>query len=203
MNRAQFERAEEHRIVCSEKLDSLDRSADFRRAALEWSEFLTSHHRWFTRMQQAFESGPSSAWFGNLKALRRKDPLLQYAQQARHVDEHGLDRIAQGEPSAIEIGRDAISVRIESMTVSRGRVNVVGLEDGRPIVPKFIPAHLKLNPVTQRGVVYQPPVVQVARPPFMSMIDVPLTASQAGRKCLAFMADKSSEGARYLDEAGL
>ncbi|GEM_PF-3252799 len=203
MNKAQFQRAEEHRLICGEKLDDLASAPDFRRATVRWSEFLTSHHRWFTRMQQAFGSGPSSAWFGKLKALRRDSQLLTYLHQARHADEHGLDPIAEGQGASFVMGRGGAALRIESLTINNGQIAVSGSEGGLPIVPEFIPSHLKLNPVIQRGVVYQPPAAPVVRPPLVATVNVPLTALQAGAKCKAIMSDKAIEGAEHLDKAGL
>lgn len=202
MDKRQFQRAEQHRQCCGEKLKEIRLARDFERAASRWSEFLTEHHRWFTKMQQAFQAGPSSAWFGKLKALRRDDPLLAYLQQARHADEHGLDEVAEGELGSVVIGHGAGPVHIKRLEFDGGHMILKGTDNGRPIIPIFMPAHLKLNPVTNRDRLYQPPRASIVRPPLDGAKPAPLTALEAGTRCMTFMAEKSAEGLVFLQQVG-
>jgi len=149
-------------------------------------------------MQQALQAGPSSAWFGRLKAFRKSDVLLAYLQQARHADEHGLDPVSQGASDALIFGRGAQAMYIDNLSFKNGKMTIVGSEDGLPIIPQFMPAHLKLNPVTQRGEIYQPPTVKKRFPPHYVEISVPMTALEVGAGCLEIMERLANEGRQFF-----
>lgn len=186
-----FHRADEHRTVCHSKAVALEGAADLEVAARYWSEFLVEHQRWYTRMQQAFERGPSAAWFGKLKARRQSDPLLLYLHQARHADEHGLDRIAVAEPGGLGIGVGGGHVHIERLEIRNGVITqLVGSQDGGPLKVRFTKPHLKLNVVQNRGKAYEPPMGQLGGEPF--------DALRATAECLDIMEQASAEGRAFF-----
>ena len=188
MDARQFKRAEEHREACREKFTALVQAPDFLIAARRWSEFLVEHQRWFTRMQQAFGRGPSSAWFGKLKARRKADPLLSYLHHARHADEHGLERIAQGQPSGAAIGVGGGRVYIERLEIQDGIItHLSGTQNNGSLQVHLSEAHLKLNRVQNRGVFYNPPIC--------SELGEPYSAIRAADECLNEM-QIASESAR-------
>jgi len=147
-------------------------------------------------MQQAFAKGPSSAWFGKLKGLRKVDPLLLYLHEARHADEHGLEAISEGVLGAVRIGVGSGPKYIHKMRIENGLINIEGWHDGGPIKSDFVSAHLKLNAVENRGVVYQPPRYHDEH---SGGAAANATALQAGEQALAFMSEKAAEGKTYLE----
>lgn len=192
MDKAHFVRAEEHIAACSEKAAAIAAERDFARSGRLWSEFLVEHHRWFTRMQQAFSKGPSSAWFGKLKAKRSTNELLVYMQQARHADEHGLDRVAEKASGQLMIGRPGTTTNIRSLRLlENGRVVVDGSQDGGPLDVELVPPHLQLMKVENRGVTYGIPRDSNGHK---------MTAVTASAACVDFMCEMASEGRKFFGE---
>ena len=187
-----FKRAEEHRSACKEKSTALTEASDFNIAASRWSEFLVEHQRWFVRMQQALERGPSAAWFGLLKGSRKSNPLFQYLHQARHADEHGLERIADAQPGSIGIGLGGGSIHIERLVIENGVITqLAGSQDGGPLKIRLTEAHLKLNQVENRGVTYDPPIC--------AMHGEPYSATRAAKECLDAMEIASEEAQKFFN----
>ncbi|WP_408586485.1 hypothetical protein [Novosphingobium sp.] len=187
-----FQRAEEHRSACGEKFDGLTNTPDFVVAARLWSEFLVNHHRWFTRMQQALQRGPSAAWLGELKARRGTDPLLQYLQQARHADEHGLERIVAAEAGGVGIGAGGGLVRIDRLEIRNGVItHLSGSQDGGPLKIRITRPHLKLVPVRNRGLTFNPPRCNNDGEPY--------SADQAAKECLDAMESIAAEAKKFFD----
>lgn len=187
-----FQRAEENRRACEEKAAALADVSNLDAAARLWSEFLVEHQRWFTRMQQAMERGPSSAWFGSLKGRRKSDSLLQYLHQARHADEHGLERITGTEPGGILIGGGPGFSHINRLEIRNGIItHLSGSQDsGRPIQVRFAEAHLRLNQVINCGVTYDPPICPAR--------GIPYSVIRAAREGLDAMRIASEEAAKFF-----
>ena len=187
-----FKRAEEHRNACKEKFSALAEASDFSVAARRWSEFLVEHQRWFTRMQQALERGPSAAWFGTLKGSRKSDPLFHYLHQARHADEHGLERIADAQPGSVGIGVGGGRVHIERLIIENGVItHLAGSQDGGPLKVRVTEAHLKLNQVENRGVIYDPPICAAHGEPY--------SAIRAAKECLDAMEIASKKAQEFFN----
>lgn len=192
MDRRYFQKAEEHRFSCKEKFFALFEASDFGVAARRWSEFLVEHQRWFTRMQQGLERGPSAAWFGKLKGRRKTDPLLCYLHQARHVDEHGLEPITGTQPGSVGIGVGGGFVHIEKLRIERGVItHLSGSQNGGPIKVRITEAHLKLNQVENRGNVYTPPICATHGDVY--------SAIRAAKECLDVMEMASKEAERFFN----
>ena len=189
-----FERAERHRAHCHTKLTALRSAKNFAAAADFWSELLMEQQRWFTRMQQAFSKGPSSAWFGKIKASRKSDPFLVYMHHARHADEHGLEDIASQESGWIGIGGGG-DVAITNISLRDGVLRIEGEEDGGLLKVEFVPAHLKLHIVENRGVSYHPPLVPSAHHANQMKN---ATAIEAGEFLLKFIDTTSAEGKKFF-----
>lgn len=187
-----FMRAEEHRSACEEKSVGLAEAPNFDIAARRWSDFLVEHQRWFTRMQQALERGPSAAWFGTLKGSRKSDPLYQYLHQARHADEHGLERIVDAQPGSVGIGVGGGFVHIERLVIEHGVItHLSGSQNGGPLKVRITEAHLKLNQVENRGVTYTPPICAVRGQPY--------SAIRAAKECLDKMEIASGEAQKFFN----
>lgn len=192
MNIQHFKRAEEHRNTCQEKFDALAAASDFSVAAKRWSEFLVEHHRWFTRMQQALQLGPSADYFGKLKGSRKSDPLFRYLQQARHADEHGLERVAQAQPSKLLIGAGSGTIHIERLIINNGAfTHLSGSQDGGPIKVRFTEAHLKLNHVVNCEITYAPPICAISGEAY--------SALRAAKECLSAMEIASEKAQKFFD----
>lgn len=57
-----------------------------------WFRFLTAHSAIFEALKAgALDAGGSwSSWFGQIRGVRRRDPLLSYLHHARDCDYHGV-----------------------------------------------------------------------------------------------------------------
>lgn len=102
MDRAAFLRAREHLTQAYRELGDLRSPADHESTRTAWARFLVESQRVYSKLAHG-ASGPSAAWFGTLKHDRKKDPLLLYAHQARHADEHGIEKVTFESPDELLI----------------------------------------------------------------------------------------------------
>jgi hypothetical protein len=139
-------------IASAEALRTAKTMAEFGTA---WSDFLLAAGRIFSKLEQGAKiSGKSKAWFGPQKHQRQTDPLLAYIHHARNADEHGIGRITEVKPGGISIGSKG-STHIKRMVVGGGRIEAE--TSGDPLVITITPATARLIPVTDRGIIYEPP----------------------------------------------
>ena len=171
------------------KAENSPNSAEFHRY---WSEFLSSVDGIYNCLAQSIGGDVKSRkWFDVIVGLRKNDPLLRYFKHARNVDNHGIEPPAHYDSGQVKIGGRAeegfsrkIEVRFD--TGPGGFFETKSL-DGKPVaVEKFGP-RLKLNPVKDRGVIYDPPKDHLGR----QLVDQ--SAIGAGRALLKFLNNALNE----------
>jgi hypothetical protein len=132
-----------------------------------WSDFLVAAGRVFTKLEQgAKASGPSKAWYGRQKHLRRKDPLLVYLHHARNVDEHGLEPVTKLKPGGVGFGSKG-TTHIKHLSIQSdqsGQVSIHGETSGDPLLISVKPSMSRLVAVVDRGDKYEPPTEHLGTP---------------------------------------
>ena len=69
---------------------------DYKTLETGWWTFLHAASGIYAKLEQGSKSsGKSTAWFGRIKHLRKKDPLLSYIHHARDAEQHGLDPVLE------------------------------------------------------------------------------------------------------------
>lgn len=138
----------------------------FPEVAAKWSDLLVYGNRVFTKLEQACKNGPSKGWFDNVKAFRRRDPLLAYVLHARNSDEHRPMSIATHEaivtaykfPAGTDM--DAM-VQEEGPARDRGadlkEMNALYARWGGTPIGESKERQLRLRPVHDRGSRYEVP----------------------------------------------
>lgn len=121
-----------------------------------WKEFLRRLERVWYKATNHFSRSPKwNGWKGKYEQARKKDPLLSYLKNARGADEHTVGEISEREPGGIGINpAEGNSLYIEKMTINRGVINI---QSPQKIRIAFIPAKMKLLPVTNSGRIYKVP----------------------------------------------
>jgi hypothetical protein len=139
-----------------------------------WYNFLTAAANIYTVLESGFTGKLEKPWFGQKKAFRKKDGLLNYLHHARNAEEHtGVSTIhfvpkrfdmkmpTQGQPFQ-KFGPG----QIEMIT----RIKQVGLDTSQEVVSfsstyaseeesplQWYPLMVWLNKAVDRGVTYDPP----------------------------------------------
>lgn len=172
-----------------ERLDRAERAVvrlergGFDLAALrsEWIDYLAAAHVVFSKLEQGVKGNPAAyAWFGARLQDRRTDPLLSYLHHARNAQDHGIP----GSVRKQRMGLRAESPETKLVRDPSGRVTSVVHPVGVPISVKVVPPHLSLEPVRDRGTLFQPPTAHfgVALPEVS-----PATVARAGLAYLSWM----------------
>ena len=121
--------ARAHRLISlAETLDDADDA---------WAAFLTHANRVYLKLRAACHGHPMDwRWWKKKMDERRDDTLLAYIHHARNCDTHRLDQMTEHVPA----GQRVFDVP------GFGKVAHSG------------PAHLRLLPVVDKGVTYNPPI---------------------------------------------
>jgi hypothetical protein len=131
-----------------------------------WLDFLSAVEKAWAKVGAT--CGPRSTkfqpWQGGYTKRRREDPLLQYLEQARNADHHGLEESVAYRPGSYTAVIQG-DVEIESMTIDEhGRISeYVG--NVAPII-RETPPRAVLQAIRNRGETYLPPSKH-AGPPFI------------------------------------
>jgi hypothetical protein len=128
------------------------------RAIHAWSDLLIYGNRAFTKLEQTSKaSAKGRSWFAKVKKARKDHPVLKYMQHARNSDEHAVAQIVHDDGGTF-------SVDVPSNLIGAGAPIVHLGDDGtiKPAHPAFKlkrtgPPRIILQPVTDRGVVYDVP----------------------------------------------
>lgn len=146
---------EEARIA----FESMKLSRTTHEMARQWKSFVERHNVAMSRLIKATEAGKSKAWCDlKLKNARKTDDLLSYLHQARNAEEHGIEEITEQIPGMIIIGGPGESMSDVRITIDGGGVRG-SYRSERPVTIADIPGHVRLIPVANRGVTYQPPTL--------------------------------------------
>jgi hypothetical protein len=74
-----------------------------------WGDFLIAAGGVYAKLEAGAEGpGKSSAWYGRVKHVRRKDELLRYIHHARNTEEHGLQVITGRSNSHVGLSPGAV-----------------------------------------------------------------------------------------------
>jgi len=146
-----------------EKMKAAKSHSEFEAA---WTDFLMAAGRVFTKLEQrAKTSGPSKAWYGRQKHLRRNDPLLSYLHHARNIDEHGLEPVTKLRPGGVGIGtRGRTHVEHLSIQSDETGIQIRGQTSGDPLVISVTPASSRLVTAVDHGDKYEPPTEHLGIP---------------------------------------
>ena len=141
-----------------QKLALLKFGATFDDVATYWSEFLVAANRIYTKLEQGAKAGSSKGWFDSKKHLRRTDPLLSYLQHVRNVDEHGIEQVAELHPPTMAFQTDEGRKEIP-MTPGTHTIEFFG----SPPKIGWLPPTVRVIPVVDRGITYEPPSSHLGR----------------------------------------
>jgi len=151
-----FSRAKDHLESARRNLEATAKASSLDELAWAWSGFLTDAQRVFSKLREATRAGPSKRWSEILQRTRDQDELLRYVHQARHADEHGLERIAQKQNGELNITAGDGPAHIHTITAIPGKGVSIEYRGERPVVT-WTPERVVLLPVRNRGVVYPVP----------------------------------------------
>ncbi len=146
--RIAFERARES----LREMESASCLADLQDA---WEDFLIYHQRAWNRCGAYYKD---KAYWGQLlpkhAALRGNDSLLQFVQQARHADEHGIDPSSRVQLGYTTLGPGTYT---GGTTIVGGSKFVLG--PGSTGSVSVTPSAVRTKPVVNRGVTFHPPLL--------------------------------------------
>lgn len=150
-------------------LARLKAAQDLPSAESAWSDFLTSSHRIFSKLEQGAKGdAKTTAWFGIYKHARRIDPVLRYVHHARNADEHGIVAITRRKSATLALGVGPGTWRFDGTIGPGGHMQVTALGgqvEGTSKFVEFTPAGLVLEAVKDRvGNLYDPPVDENGTP---------------------------------------
>lgn len=138
-------------------ISRMENAKDFDTAHTEWTVFLWSTSRIYTKLEQGAKSDSKSvAWFRRKKRERKTDPLLCYLHHARNADEHGIERVTETHEGSFSIGGGG-HYRFDGVISPEDTNLKVTHLSGEPPIFSFIAPHLRLISVTDRGCRYDPP----------------------------------------------
>lgn len=77
-----------------EAVEALPKTENFDQFERVWVAILTEGNKVFSALDTGSKGDPKSeGWFSNIKGQRKNDELLRYMQEARHVEEHGIEEV--------------------------------------------------------------------------------------------------------------
>lgn len=136
--------------------------------ALAWELFLIFHQRTWNKCEAHYKG---KTFWGPLQpkysTRRKQDPTLIYVHQSRHVDEHGIQPIAQVQHASTVVSGGTLTggTRI----TGGGEYN---LGSGSTATIEIKPATVRSNPVTNKGRTYPPPTLDgSATPPVLRIAE--------------------------------
>jgi hypothetical protein len=161
MNAKALEAAKEKLDIARDKVAAMSAARDIKMLAQLWEEFLTLQQQVFLRLKKAFELGPSKSWSDRLQFERRTDAMLQYVEQARHANEHGIENITETAQSKIAFKpRQGNSISVNYMEIdTKNNSTKISMDPvtAAQIEFEFIPGSVELLKIKNRGVEYAPP----------------------------------------------
>jgi hypothetical protein len=129
-------------------------------AEVAWTDFILSASNIFNKLEQGAKgNGESTGWYGRQKDMRGKDPVMRYLHHARNSDEHGLQLVTlrQLDGSQNQAFGERTDWIVRAVDEKTGEL-------GEPHQAWMYGPHLKLAPVRDRGVLYEPPYAAVSPP---------------------------------------
>ena len=163
-----------------------------------WYPFLCAWKAVLNVVEQVVKGTPAATtWFNRKKQERKDDPLLAYLFHARNDEEHGLDPSVRHAEAVVRfsipdagVENRQISVRVNPRT---GKTEPYRTDGGPLIIEEERGPGPALQSVTDRGIIYGPPVQHLGK----SISDDPLVVASAG---LAWMHALVSEAESIMGE---
>jgi hypothetical protein len=163
MDRQAFLRSREEAEKASQEIAAIRNAKTLSEVADHWSDFLTHIQRAYTKLRISYRKGPSKGWCDQIFSLRDSDDLLKYVHQARHADEHGVERITEQKEGRIAIGpKEGDSLEVDYARIGGGQV-VMGPRMAANARVTITPGEVRLVPVRNRGVTYQVPKAHLGK----------------------------------------
>ena len=129
--------------------------------ALAWELFLIYHQRTWNKCDAYYKG---KGFWGPLhpkySARRKQDSTLIYVHHARHVDEHGIQPVAQVQHGSTKIFSGILT---GGTRITGGGECTLGL--GSTATIEVIPTTVRSNPVTNHGKTYTPPTLHGSSSP--------------------------------------
>ena len=125
MHKSALSRSQEEIGIARRKLEEIKACRDVRQTAELWSELLMRIQRTYAKLEQGSKRTTSEGWFAAVKRLRQSDDLLKYVSEARHVDEHGVERIVARRDGSFALkAKHSGTIFIKSMTVGPSGITI-------------------------------------------------------------------------------
>jgi hypothetical protein len=129
-----------------------------------WESFVFRLERAWVRTErvvQAQRGDMAQSWFSANTKLRRTDPLLVYLRQARNAETHAISTSIGADRIFSIADRYGRPFRAEDLTIELKdgvlSVNINSLDIGIEWTGKQEPADPYLQPIINRGKIYEPP----------------------------------------------
>lgn len=192
MKEKNFDAAAQSLDQCRQIVTDMNQVLDAARMEILWSDFLIGSQRVFSKLAAASE-GKSAAWFGKIAKERGEDELLVYVHQARHADEHGLEKVASPVGGDLQVNEDAAGkgMLIKELRIGNGSVENLDAENA---AIRFNPADAVLHPVKNRGRTYPPPNTHEGKPWTEN------NAQAVAKAVLAYMEKTVAEGKAFITD---
>ena len=102
-------------------------SRSYAEFSMSWTDLLTSLNSVYTILGRGARSSPQSCqwWFGMVEKERKEDQLLQYLQQARNADEHGIEPVTDFQPGSIGIGKTDEPMHVSSLVLGSDSIEIM------------------------------------------------------------------------------
>ncbi|WP_119940699.1 hypothetical protein [Neorhizobium sp. NCHU2750] len=121
MDKLHYQDACDRATIAKRKLEILKALSDPSGSREAWGDFLLWSDAFYVGLEKMATGRLSRPWFGKIKHIRRKDPLLQYMDQARNAHQHGVGSTrAIKADSKLRMGAfDIAAVKLGSQEVSK------------------------------------------------------------------------------------
>ena len=150
MKRAAIEKAKARIEDARIALEAVKASEDFADFRYAWKDFLAALkgvHSIFEASATAKKDPKAYGWYARKIGERRRDPLLRYVHAARNAEEYGVEPIAEHVPALMTIGGPGETIHVRTLIFGEdGKIAHydVTTPDGKLLLPKITPAHVKL-----------------------------------------------------------
>jgi hypothetical protein len=165
MQQGALEKGERKLRRATAAVTAMRAAASFNDFADAWDDFVIGFNGVYAALEQgAKKTQVATGWFARKQGERKADQLLQYLQQARNADQHGIAPLVSHKPGRIAIGVNKPGYS-QSLYLKSLKVGPAGVEfdatsnDGKPVLLEVTPSTAILVQVTNRGNTFEPPAL--------------------------------------------
>lgn len=147
----------------SKAINAMKNASSIDESEEHWKTYLHRLERVWSKSESFYGLSPKwPNWKGRFTELRKTDPLLSYLRNARGAEEHTISEIVSRTPGNITLTAGPTgSVHIRRLVIGNGSFMIDA--DG-PVNTAFNPEKLKLEPITNRGRLYEVPRFHLGKP---------------------------------------